>query len=97
MTNTERIHMDDIMAIERPYDKRPVYKISWKMTDLCPYACSYCYMSNAVAKAKALNSSPKQEDINNTKKDAKNDFESIILSLGSEEEQKTIDIEMKTR
>lgn len=64
MTNTERIHMDDIMAIERPYDRRPVYKISWKMTDLCPYACSYCYMSNAVAKAKALKSSPKQEDIN---------------------------------
>ena len=32
----------------------------------------------------------KQEDINSTKKDAKNDFESIILSLGSGGEQKTI-------
>ena len=32
----------------------------------------------------------KQEDINSTKKDAKNDFESIILSLGSGGEQQTI-------
>lgn len=61
LSNSEFIKMDDIMMIERPYDKRPIFKISWKMTDLCPYACSYCYMSNAVEKAKHCKDNPTQE------------------------------------
>ena len=54
--------MSDILAIERPYKKRPIYKISWKMTNMCPYACSYCYMSDAVLKAKMCKDNPTQQE-----------------------------------
>ena len=63
MNNTQLISMNDIMAIERPYDKRPIFKISWKMTDFCPYSCSYCYMANAVEKAKKCQNNPTQFDV----------------------------------
>ena len=58
-----KIKMSDILAIERPYKKRPIYKISWKMTNMCPYACSYCYMSDAVLKAKMCKDNPTQQDV----------------------------------
>ena len=63
MNNSEHINLSDLMALERPYDKRPLFKISWKMTNMCPYSCSYCYMSKAVAKAKAEHDSPSQEKV----------------------------------
>lgn len=61
MENAEKFHLKDVYYTERG-DKK-VFKISWKMTDFCPYHCSYCYMANAVAAAKAKKDNPTQEQV----------------------------------
>lgn len=55
----EKFSFEDIAYLER--GPKNQFKISWKMTDYCPYSCSYCYMSNAVQAAKAKNDNPSQE------------------------------------
>ena len=59
MDNIEKFWLKDVYYVERG-DKN-VFKISWKMTDYCPYSCSYCYMSDAVEKARAKKDNPTQE------------------------------------
>ena len=83
MNNSEHISMDDIMMIERPYDKRPIFKISWKMTHLCPYACSYCYMSNAVEKAKMCKDNPTQEKV----EEIASHFDEMLSKLADEKDE----------
>ena len=83
MNNSEHISMDDIMMIERPYDKRPIFKISWKMTHLCPYACSYCYMSNAVEKAKMCKDNPTQKKV----EEIASHFDEMLSKLADEKDE----------
>lgn len=59
MDNTEKFNLSEVYYTER--GEKNLFKISWKMTDWCPYHCSYCYMSNAVAAAKAKKDNPTQE------------------------------------
>lgn len=75
--------MNDIMMIERPYDKRPIFKISWKMTHLCPYSCSYCYMSNAVEKARVCKDNPTQEKV----EEIASHFDEMLSKLADEKDE----------
>lgn len=61
MVNSEKFSLKDAYYIESGYPND--YKISWKMTNYCPYNCSYCYMSNAVEAAKAKKDNPTQEEL----------------------------------
>ena len=65
MNHSEHIKMEDIMSVERPYNQRPIFKISWKMLNNCPYRCSYCYMANAVEKARVEKEMPTQQFVEN--------------------------------
>ena len=59
LLNSDKFYLSDVYYVERG-DKN-VFKISWKMTEFCPYSCSYCYMSNAVEKARVKKDNPTQE------------------------------------
>lgn len=59
--NSSKFSLKDAFYIESGYPND--YKISWKMTNWCPYHCSYCYMSNAVEAAKAKKDNPTQEQL----------------------------------
>lgn len=59
MAEYNYLKMDDIVSIEHP-EKKSSFRVSWKMTDFCPYSCSYCYMSDSVLKAKKLLNEPDQ-------------------------------------
>ena len=62
MADSEHISMDDILYIDKLHSERHVFRISWKMTNSCPYSCSYCYMHDAVEKARICRDDPAQED-----------------------------------
>lgn len=61
MENAEKFYLKDVYYTERG-DKN-MFKVSWKMTDLCPYHCSYCYMADAVEAARAKKNNPTQEQV----------------------------------
>ena len=59
MENSTKFSLKDIYYVE--LGDKNIFKVSWKMTDWCPYKCSYCYMSKAVEAAKAKEDNPTQE------------------------------------